>query len=43
MGDIQMPQHHDKAWELDLDNTQLGRDASNSLTKFREKSYSTRL
>ncbi len=36
MGDIQMPQHHDKAWELDLDSTQLGRNASNSLTKFRE-------
>jgi hypothetical protein len=36
IGDIQMPFHHDKAWELDLQNTQLGRDASNSLTKWKE-------
>ena len=31
-----MPFHHDKAWELDLQNTQLGRDASNGLTKWKE-------
>jgi hypothetical protein len=36
MGDIQMPEHHDKAWELDLENTQLGRNASHSSTVFRE-------
>ena len=41
MGDIQMPEHYDKAWELDLENTELGRDAShvgsnNPLTKWKE-------
>lgn len=36
IGDIQMPEHHDKAWELDLENTELGRDAANSRTKWRE-------
>ena len=38
MGDIQMPEHYDKAWELDLPNTALGRDASNGLTKWKENS-----
>ena len=46
IGDIQMPDHHDKAWQLDFvgeDNnavpTQLGEDAASSLTKWRESSY----
>lgn len=36
IGDIQIPNHYDKAWELDLENTELGRDASNSKTKWKE-------
>ena len=36
MGDIQMPDHHDINWELDLDATQLGRDAANSNTVYRQ-------
>ena len=36
MGDIQMPDHHDINWELDLDATQLGRDAANNNTVYRQ-------
>ena len=39
IGDIKMPNHYDKAWELDLENTELGRDATNNKTKWRENPY----
>jgi len=39
IGDIKMPNHYDKAWELDLKNTELGRDATNDRTKWRENPY----
>tara|TARA_R110002020_G_scaffold147512_1_gene322910 strand:- start:8744 stop:14533 length:5790 start_codon:yes stop_codon:yes gene_type:complete len=42
IGDIKMPEHFDKAWELDLENTQLGRDARGGdigLTKWKENPY----
>lgn len=46
IGDIQMPEHHDKAWELDLnfgpDNdgtiTGIGRNYGSNATKFKENS-----
>ena len=39
IGDIKMPEHYDKAWELDLDSTNLGRDASNNQTIWRENPF----
>ena len=39
IGDIKMPNHYDKAWELDLENTELGRDATASRTIWRENPY----
>ena len=39
IGDIKMPEHYDKAWELDLENTELGRDAYSTKTKWKENKY----